>query len=93
MKVREEENIYKENQEYIRLVQFQYTGARTFGSKVLDEQLDILKKKLPLGYTFDRSDGRSFLLNSDKNNNYTLLLSLILGIIYLVCSVLFESLR
>lgn len=91
-KEREEESIFKENQEYIRLVQFQYTGSAKFGSKFLTKELDILKGKLPLGYQFDRSDNNWFL-SDGKNNNYTFLLLLVLGIIYFICAILFESLK
>tara|TARA_R110002033_G_C3897081_1_gene239721 strand:- start:15188 stop:18301 length:3114 start_codon:yes stop_codon:yes gene_type:complete len=91
-KVREEENIYKENQEYIRLVEFQYTGVAKFGSKFLDEKLEELETKLPLGYTFNRSE-QKWLFSEDKNSNYAFLLILVLSIIYLICSILFESLK
>lgn len=89
-KEREAENIYKENQEYIRRVEFQYVGSGKFGAKFLEEQLDILKTKLPLGYTFERSH-YSFFQN--KENNYFFLLLLVLGIVYLICAILFESLK
>lgn len=91
-KEREEENIYKEDQEYIRLVEFQYTGAAKFGSKYLDEKLSALETKLPLGYTFERSE-RQWFFSQDKNSNYAFLLVLVLSIIYLICSILFESLK
>ena len=91
-KERESENIFKENQEYIRLVQFQYTGSAKFGEQYLDDQLEELKNKLPLGYQFERISNRWFL-NDDKNNNYTFLLVLILSIIYFICAMLFESFR
>jgi multidrug efflux pump subunit AcrB len=91
-KALEEENIFKENQEYIRLVQFQYTGAAKFGSKFLDEQLEVLATKLPLGYSFERSE-RQWFLGDDKNNNYAFLLLLVLGIIYFICAILFESFK
>jgi len=91
-KEREEENIYKENQEYIRLVEFQYTGAAKFGSKYLDEKLEELEIKLPLGYTFEQSE-RQWFFSHDKNSNYAFLLVLVLSILYLICSILFESLK
>lgn len=91
-KEREEESIYKENQEYIRLVQFQYTGSPKFGSRFLNKKLIELKDKLPLGYRFERSDS-AWNFNEDKNNNYAFLLLLVLVIIYLICAVLFESLK
>lgn len=91
-KEREEENIYKKNQEYIRLVQFQYTGSAKFGANYLKEKLTELRGKLPLGYQFENSQNRWFL-SDDKNNNYTFLLFLVLCIIYFFCSILFESLK
>ncbi|WP_198295226.1 efflux RND transporter permease subunit [Winogradskyella sp. PC-19] len=92
VKEREEENIYKENQEYLRLVEFQYTGAAKFGSKFLNEKLEELETKLPLGFTFERSE-QQWYFNQDKNSNYGFLLVLVLSIIYLICSILFESLK
>ncbi|WP_026776317.1 efflux RND transporter permease subunit [Polaribacter sp. Hel_I_88] len=91
-KEREEESVYKENQEYIRLVQFQYTGSAKFGAKFLKTKLEELKLKLPLGYQFESSQNNWFL-NDDKNNNYTFLLLLVLVIIYFICAILFESLK
>ena len=90
--LREEENIYKENQEYIRLVQFQYTGSAKFGAKFLEEKLKELQAKLPLGYQFEKAGNRWFL-SDDKNNNYTFLLALVLIIIYFICAILFESFK
>jgi len=89
---REEENIYKENQEYIRLVQFQYTGSVKFGGKYLNQKLEELKEKIPLGYQFKTLDRRWFF-TSDKDSNYSLLLVLILSIIYFITAILFESLK
>lgn len=91
-KEREEESIYKENQEYIRLVEFQYTGSKKFGSKFLEEKLQEMRKKLPLGYRFENTE-KLWLLSNDKNNNYFYLLLLVLGITYFICCILFESLN
>jgi multidrug efflux pump subunit AcrB len=92
IQIREEENIYKENQEYIRLVQFQYTGSAKFGANFLDEKIKELQAKLPLGYQFEKA-GNNLFLNDDKNNNYFFLLALVLLIIYFICAILFESLK
>lgn len=91
-KEREEENIYKENQEYVRLVEFQYVGAAKSGSKFLDQQLEELESKLPLGYTFEKSDVQWFF-GLDNKYSYNHLLLLVLGIIYFVCAILFESFK
>lgn len=90
-KVKADENIYKENQEYICLVEFDYTGVRKFGSDFLKEKLKRLEKKLPLGYSFVVAKHRGFKQN--QNINYSFLLILVLGIIYLICAILFESLK
>ncbi|WP_430410675.1 efflux RND transporter permease subunit [Kordia sp.] len=89
-KQREAESIYKENQEYVRLVEFQYVGASKFGSQLVYDKLKELNKKLPLGYTFDFSD-QNWYNNPKDTTNYVYLLLLIMGIIYLICTVLFES--
>lgn len=89
-KQRETENIYKENQEYVRLVEFQYTGAAKFGSQLVYDKLKEIHKKLPLGYTFDYAD-QSWYNNRKDTSNYFYLLLLVMGIIYLICAVLFES--
>lgn len=89
-KVPEDENIYKENQEYVRLIDFQYTGSAKFGGKYLDEQLDALSSKLPLGYQFERKDIQYSFGQAD-NNQYFPLILLIIGIIYFICAILFES--
>jgi len=89
---REEESVYKKNQEYIRLVQFKYTGSEKFGLEFLNKKLKELKTKLPLGYHFEEA-GNRWRLDNDKNNNYTFLLGLVLLIIYFICAILFESLK
>lgn len=89
-KAREENNIYKENQEYIRLIDFLYIGAEKSGSKFLENQLEILALKLPMGYSFEKSEVQWFI-GQDKDGNYTYLIFLVLTIIYFICAILFES--
>ncbi len=91
-KERERENIYKVNQEYVILVDFQYIGSEVSGSLYLDKTLKNFSKEVPLGYSFEKSDIKRFG-NPNSNNNYIYLLLLVLGIIYLICSILFESLK
>lgn len=64
--------------------------SQKFGDKFLKEQLAILKTKLPLGYTFETSQ---FSFFPNENNKYFLLLLLVLGIVYFICAVLFESFK
>ena len=91
VKEREEEAIDKLNQEYLRKVKFQYTGSAKFGSRFLTKTLDSLKTHLPLGYSFERDSNNWFLLQGKENKQYAWLLLLVLGIIYTICAVLFES--
>jgi len=91
-KQREEESIDKLNQEYLRKVKFQYTGSQKFGSKFLNKTLDSLNTQLPLGFSFERDTNNWFLLQGKENTQYTWLLILVLGIIYIICAILFESL-
>jgi len=88
-KVPTEENIYKENQEYLRVVEFQYTGSQKFGNLYLDKCLKELNQKLPLGFSFKKSN-YSFLLNKQAKD-YSLLLLLVVLFIYIITSSLFES--
>ncbi len=92
-KEREEESIDKENQEYLRKVKFQYTGSAKFGNKFLTKTLDSLQAKLPLGYSFERDTQNWFLLQGKENTQYAWLLLLVLGIIYTICAILFESFK
>lgn len=91
-KIPEDETIYKENQEYLRIVEFQYTGAAGFGNEFLEETLENLKPQLPLGFSFEKSDAYFFMFQK-KESNYATLLFLIILITYFITAVLFESLK
>lgn len=91
-KEKQEESIYKENQEYIKLIQFQYTGSIKFGDKFLNETISEINNKLPLGYTFENQKMQRFY-NQKKDNDFIFLLLMVSGIIFIICSILFESLK
>ena len=90
--IKREENVYKEDQEYIRLVEFQYTGSNKFGQKYLDKCLAGIDKKLPVGYQFKQKNSFNFF-GQEEAKDYTYLLLLIAGIIFIICAVLFESFK
>lgn len=90
-KEEEEEIIYKENQEYIRKIEFQYTGSSKIGSKFLKSTLENFSSKLPLGFNFEQSSELQLLNKNKESIQYAWLLLLIFGIIYCICSILFES--
>ncbi len=93
LKQREEESIDKENQEYIRKVKFAYTGSARIGNQFLIKTLDSLHTQLPLGYTFERDNQHWLLLQGKESKQYAWLLLLVLGIIYTICAILFESFK
>lgn len=86
----EQQNIYKENQNYIRMVDFQYVGSSKFGSEFLKEVLEEMKYELPIGYSAEASRGNYRF--EKETVSYALLILLITLIIYIICSILFESL-
>lgn len=88
---RTEENIYKEQQEYLRRVEFQYTGSDKFGNIHLEESLDQLDAVLPTGYHFEKETYR-WNFSKETAKSYFYLVLLVGLIIYFICSILFESL-
>ncbi len=84
-----DETIYKENQEYIRIVDIEYTGEKNYGKKIINRELKQLN--LPMGYTLKFKEKNDFD-EVKENINYLLLLFLIVLIIYIICAILFESL-
>jgi multidrug efflux pump subunit AcrB len=82
-------NIHKQDQQYIRMVEFEYTGSARFGSLYLEEVVEIMKKEMPLGYSLERSTWR---FGEEKQKPYWYFL-LIVVLIFAICAVLFESLR
>lgn len=81
--------IHKENQQYLRVLAFEYTGSGRFGSRHLDATLDATRPELPLGYAMERN---TYSYGGEEKRTYGLVLPLIL-LIYLICAIVFESLR
>ncbi|MDR3220358.1 MAG: efflux RND transporter permease subunit [Dysgonamonadaceae bacterium] len=85
------QSIVKENQQYQLLLQYEYIGAYEQGKKVLERNIEAFQKELPLGYTIENGqENRNWGKNEAKQ--YGLLL-VIFVIIFLTCSVLFNSLK
>jgi len=85
------QNIVKENQQYRICLQYDYIGASIQGSKVLDEDIEKLRKVLPMGYTIE-NQGQRWSWGRNNSKQYGLL-ALIFVIVYFMCSILFNSLR
>ena len=90
VKQEEQQEIYKENQSYLRIVDFQYIGTERFGKKYLNKVLDELRAELPAGYSAEPV--QSWYNFKEQSIPYTLLILLIAVIIFVLCSILFESL-
>ena len=83
-------SIHKENQQYLRMLEWEYTGSPRFGNKYLEEVSDEMEKLLPMGYTFERQSFSFF--NKDQQLQYALF-GLVIGLIFFICAIMFESLR
>jgi multidrug efflux pump subunit AcrB len=83
-------DIYKKNQEYQLVVQYDFIGPNQLSKMVLEEHLEKIKKILPLGYRAEKP-GYGSWWNDDDKTSYWLIL-LVIGIIYFICAILLESL-
>jgi multidrug efflux pump subunit AcrB len=81
--------IFKEDQQYVRMVSFEYFGSGHFGDKFLTKTLDEFRPTLPVGYTVKKSEYNWF--NEETRKQYELI-GLVMVLIYIVCAVIFESL-
>lgn len=80
--------IYKENQEYLRTVVFTYNGSNTFGERFLDESLVQINQKMPLGYSAKK---QTYNWQKEQKSTQYWLIGLVILLIYLVCAIVFES--
>lgn len=82
-------DIYKRNQQYILNVSYNFIGSFELSKRVCKREIDRLNDQvLPIGFKAGRQ-GWGWNMSSKKT---FLLLLVIIGIIYLICSILFESL-
>lgn len=88
-KVKTRTAIHKEDQQHIQLITFEYRGERRFGADHLDTCIEITRQELPLGYTVQEASYRS---RAEQRKLYRLL-PLVLGLIFFICAIHFESLR
>ncbi len=83
-------SISREDQQYILTVTYDFIGNYELARIIRDRNIEETAALLPLGYSV-RSSSYTYSWFTQKNN-YPLLL-LVIAIIYLVCSILLESLR
>lgn len=89
-RIKGQASIHKEDQQYLQQLEWEYTGSARFGQKYLDECLIDFQTSLPLGYTVDQ---QTYSFGSKKAKKQYQLLLLIIGIIFFICSIHFESFR
>ncbi len=83
--------VRKNNQQYELCLQYEYVGAYQMGTKMLERELEKFNEQLPTGYEAKSEMGGGRW--SDKDNGQYLLLLLIATVIFIVTSILFNSLR
>jgi multidrug efflux pump subunit AcrB len=81
--------IHKENQQYLRMISFEYFGSANFGEKFLDEKLKEMEAIFPLGYSAKKMSYRWYFENAKKQYG---LIGLVLLLVYIICAITFESL-
>ena len=82
--------IHKENQQYIQMLEWEYTGSARFGNKHLEKCQSEMEKELPLGYRIEQAGFGAWQQQGQKQ--YGLFL-LIIALIFFICAVQFESFR
>lgn len=87
----EQQAIYKENQNYLRFVDFLYAGNEKFGNNYLDKVIKEINTTLPIGYSIEKVK-QDYFLNPEESISYLKLIILIVVVIFVICSILFESL-
>ena len=81
--------LHKKDQQYLRRIAFDYLGSSRFGSRHLDNCLDTLRTELPLGFSVERGSRSA----DEEARELVKLIGLALLLIFLICAVLFESVR
>lgn len=81
-------SIYREDQQYIRLVSFDFKGPYKFGNQLLKSAIE--KIKLPEGYTINEKDFK-FNFSENEESKLWMLILISLLLIYLFLVAFFES--
>jgi multidrug efflux pump subunit AcrB len=83
--------IKKENQEYRLNIEYDFIGPYELNKRVRERWLEKINNQLPLGFSVVDQSGY-WGWDREEKGQYWLLL-MILGIIFLLCGILFESIR
>lgn len=82
--------VAKENQQYRLCLQYEYIGSAQQGKKTLEKDIELIKRRLPLGYTVESEDF-NWSWGKNDNSQYFLLL-IVISIIFVISAILFNSL-
>lgn len=82
--------VAKENQQYRLCLQYEYIGSSEQGKKLLEKDIETLRKRLPMGYTVE-SDSVYWSWGKEDHSQYFLLL-IVISIIFFISAILFNSL-
>lgn len=85
------QEVAKENQQYRLVLQYEYIGSLLLGDKVLDRELKEFNEQLPMGYSARRES--SYQGWGKQDNNQYFLIGLLVAIIFVTTSILFNSLK
>ncbi|WP_462318517.1 efflux RND transporter permease subunit, partial [Marinilabilia sp.] len=83
--------ILKQNQEYVLMVEYDFIGPYELNRRVRDRFMEQLNEELPVGFSAESKSGWGGWTREDKTQYWLLLI--VAAVIFLLCSVLFESLR
>src|SRR5690606_32604619 len=81
--------IYKINQQYRLGVSYDFTGSQRLEESIRDRLVKQINDVLPLGYTAYSQD---YDMGLQESSQYYLL-GLVIACVFLICAVIFESLR
>ena len=82
-------SIVKEDQQYRLIVEYEFVGVAKVAQMHRDRIIVETKDKLPIGYSIKESEYRYW--QREKNRQLFMIL-MVIGIIYVICSILLESL-
>ena len=82
-------DIYKKNQEYQLVVQYDFIGPGKLGNRVMKRYIEETEKILPLGYSIKKQAYYGWWSDKDKASYW--LIVLVVFIIYFICAILLES--
>lgn len=83
------EQIYRENQQYQLVVNYQFVGDEILGSKLAQSLTDEISTTLPLGYSVN-SNQKNFWSGAETKLTWAIFLTLC--IVFIICSTLLNSL-